>query len=60
VVAAVGNVERAAGGVVEDMARCGHLGVVADIPMCEVAVDVCVVYPLVGAHDAGWWSRKGW
>jgi hypothetical protein len=42
VVAAVGNVERPRG-VMEDMARRGHLGVVADILMCEVAVDVCVV-----------------
>jgi len=32
--AAVGEV------IVEDVARCGHVGVVAEPPMCEVAVNV--------------------
>jgi hypothetical protein len=38
-VAAVGNVERVVGGgvVVEDMARRGHVDVVAEDPACEVA-----------------------
>jgi hypothetical protein len=42
-VAAVHNVERATGGIIEAMACCGHVGVVAEIPMHEVAVNVCVV-----------------
>jgi len=43
-VAAIGNVERVAGGVVvEDMAHCVHVDVVAEVPAHEVAVDVYVV-----------------
>jgi len=43
-VVAIGNVKRVAGGVVvEDMACCGHVDVVAEVPAHEVAVDVYVV-----------------
>jgi hypothetical protein len=43
-VAAIGNVERVEGGViVEDVARRGHVDVVAEVPACEVAVNVYVV-----------------
>jgi len=42
-VAAIGNVKRAGGVVVEDVACRGHVDVVAEVPVCEVAVDVYVV-----------------
>jgi len=42
-VAAIGNVERVAGVVMEDMACRGHVDVVAEVPAREVAVDVYVV-----------------
>jgi len=43
-VAAIGNVERVAGGVImEDVACHGHVDVVAEVPACEVVVDVYVV-----------------
>jgi len=43
-VVAIGNVKRVVGGVVmEDMACRGHVDVVAEVPVCEVAVDVYVV-----------------
>ena len=41
--AAIGNVERQQQGgevIMEDMACCGHVGVVAEPPVHEVAVDV--------------------
>jgi len=38
------HVKRVAGGVImEDMAHCGHVDVVAEVPVHEVAVDVYVV-----------------
>jgi len=43
-VAAIGNIERVVGGViVEDVACRGHVDVVADVPACEVVVNVYVV-----------------
>jgi len=43
-VAAIGNIERVAGGVImEDVACRGHVDVVADVPAHEVVVDVYVV-----------------
>ena len=42
--AAVSNVKRVAGGViVEDVAHCGHVDVVAEVPAHEVVVNVYVV-----------------
>jgi len=43
-VVAIGNVERVAGGViVEDVACRGHVDVVAEVPACEVVVNVYVI-----------------